>query len=205
MLSEIYLLFYMAITAITVGISILMLWLNHTKHVRRPQYWIRFIVYRIMANAVCYGVCSKKPRFQYFDNNSQDVEDNAKNVKPKDKAQKEATSLGASNLVELEKVALDTEALEEGLGTQDSPTAGRLLDSIVRIKDRLKTIEQGTVDMMSVIWKSGNENLTAEEVERIKGEWREITGIINTFSFWVLFTFTIAFILMCIILWVSRS
>ena len=192
----------MVITAITVGIAVMMLWLNHTKHVKRPAYWIRIVVYRGMANVICYGCCSKKPRFQYFGNGS----NGTAKKKPKEKAQKAATRVGASNLVELEKVGSEAEALEEGLGTQESPTARGLLDSIVRIKDRLKTVEQGTVDMMNFIWKSGNDSeLTAEELKRIKGEWREVTGIINKFSFWVLLIFTVLFIFMCIILWVSKG
>ena len=202
----------MGITAVTVGLSVMMLWLNHTKHVTRPPYWLRFLVYRVMANAVCYGVCSKKPRFLYFGQDPKDEEGDNNGRKlwriklPTNGKSKAATNAAASNLVEIAEIAVEADTLEEGLRAENDSRGKGLIDNVAHIRNKLYTIEKSTKDMMEQILQLGKEkDISEEELEKIKGEWREVTSIINKFSFWVLFIFTLTFIVMCIALWVLRG
>ena len=169
----------MGITAVTVGLTIMIIWLSFSKHIKRPPVWLRFIVYRIMANAVCYRLCSEKPRFQFGIN----------------KYRKQSPAGGKS----------ETEASEEAVKTEDPlhDHRQRLGPSIVNIKDKFHKIEKEAKAVVENAWQFGvGENVTEEELDQIKEEWIEVTSIINRFSFWVLFTFTITFIIMCVALWV---
>ena len=203
----------MGITAVTVGLSVMMLWLNHTKHATRPHIWLRFLVYRVMANAVCYGVCSRKPRFLYFGQDpdaKEEGDDNGRKLwrikLPTNGKSKAATSAAASNLAEIAQISSEADALEEGLRAENGSTGRGLLNNVAHIRNKLNTIEKSTKDMLESIWQLGQEkDLSEEELERIKGEWREVAHIINRFSFCVLFIFTLTFIIMCIALWVLRG
>ena len=206
----------MSTTALTIAVSVMMLWLNHTRHVVPPPEWLRFIVYQIFARIICYGKLGGKMRFKK--RSEEDEELLARQMK-REKGEAGGTppptGLAATTLAGIAQFASATAALERDL--QATPTStpaqgkrlesldssdGKINDATAEIKAKLEEIEKESKDAMTYLFEAVRTEVKAKSIDRIKEEWTEITKIINAFAFYVLLAFTIVFIIMCAILWV---
>ena len=205
--------FYMSTTALTIAVTIMMLWLNHTPHVGPPPEWLRFIVYHIFARVICYGKMCGSMKFK--NRSEEDEEILAIQMKRGqelgDGVSPAPSGLTASALVEIAKFASATTALSEDIEETRSLTESKDVDSTdgarissidTDIKAKLQSVEKKSRDVLSTLFEAVKKEAKAKSIDRIKEEWTEITKIINAFAFCVLFSVTIAFILVFGILWI---
>ena len=211
--SEVYLVFYMSTTALTIAVTIMMLWLNHTPHVGPPPQWLRFVVYQVFARVICYGKLCGTTKFKNRSKEDKEIlEMQMKREKELEGGVSQApTGLTASALVEIAKFASATAALNEDIeGTCNSPEnkdidsadAARISSIDTDIKSKLQSVEKKSRDVLSSLFRAVKKEAKAKSIDRIKEEWTEITKIINAFAFCVLFSFTIVFIVVFGILWI---
>ncbi len=205
--------FYMSTTAATVGVSVTMLWLDNTRHVAPPPEWLRFLVYNFCARIICYGKVCGTVRFKRRSEEDEEIlkqqMDREKGVLGDLKSDAPPGGIAASALVELAKVASASTTLDDLETPPPSPTATKktVKDPSVskpaqvspEAKEHLSALTKNTI--LQHLLKMVKKEAKAKSIDRIKEEWTEINKIVNAFVFCVLLTFTVAFILMCIVLW----
>ena len=205
--------FYMSTTALTIAVTIMMLWLNHTPHVGPPPEWLRFIVYQVFARVICYGKMCGTTKFKNRSKEDEEIlEMQMKQGKEIESGVSPApTGLTASALVEIAKFASTTAALNEDIeetrslaeSKDVSSTDGTRISSVdADIKSKLKSVEKKSKAVLSSLFEAVKKEAKVKSINRIKEEWTEITKIINAFAFCVLFSVTIVFIIVFGILWI---